>query len=72
MFIMHVAIQKQKKIPVHSKKQAQIRALLFDKALTEVPAEYSNYSNVFLIKYIAELSKNTRINKYAIKLEKDK
>ena len=34
--------------------------------------EYSNYSNIFSAENIAELSENTRINKYTIKLEKDK
>ena len=80
MFVIYVAIQEQKKMPVHFKKQAQIktqsgvqvRALLFDKALTKILAEYSNYSNIFLVKNIAEFLENTKINKYAIKLEEDK
>ena len=59
-------------MPVHSKKQAQVRALLFDKTLTEIPAEYFNYSNVFLVENTVELSENIGINKYAIKLEEDK
>ena len=50
----------------------QVGALLFDKAPIEVPAEYSDYNNVFLVENAAELSKNTRINKHAIKLEEDK
>ena len=61
---------------VHSKKQAQIKAhvgaLLFNKAPIEVLAKYSNYSNVFSVEHVAELSKNTGINEYAIKLEEDK
>ena len=75
-FVMHVAIRKQKEMPVHSKKQAQIEAqvgaLLFNKAPTEVPAEYSDYSNVFLAEYAAELPENTGINKYTIELEEGK
>ena len=59
-------------MPVHFKKQAQIRALLFNKALTEILAEYSDYSNVFLVENTTELLKNTGINKFAIKLEKSK
>ena len=35
-FVVHVAIWEQEKMPVHSKKQAQIEALLFDKALIEI------------------------------------
>ena len=34
--------------------------------------EYSNYSNAFWVKNIAELPENTRMNKHAIKLKKDK
>ena len=59
-------------MPVYSKKQAQIRALLFDKAFTEVPVECSNYNNVFLAENIAKLPENTRLNEHAIKLEEDK
>ena len=59
-------------MPVHSKNQAQIRILLFDKALSEILAEYSDYSNVFLAENIAEFPENTKMSKYAIKLEEDK
>ena len=63
-------------MPVHSKRQAQIKAqvgvLLFDKALTEVPVEYFDYSNVFSMEYAAELPENIEINEHAIKLEEDK
>ena len=58
---------------IYFKKQAQIKAqvgvLLFNQALTEVSAEYSNYSNVFLVEYVAELLENIKINKHAIKLK---
>ena len=57
---------------MHFKKQAQIGALLFDKALTEVSAKYSNYSNVFSAENAVELIENTRINEYIIKLKEDK
>ena len=70
--MVHVAIWKQEKMLVHFKKQAQIKALLFDKASTEVSAKYSNYSNVFLTKNAVKLLENTRINEYAIKLEENK
>ena len=71
-FMMHVAIWEQEEMPVYSKRQAQVRALLFDEAHTEVPAEYSDYSNVFSAENAAELPKNTGINKHAIKLEEGK
>ena len=72
-FVVHVAIWKQEEMPVHSKKQAQIKAqvgaLLFNKALTEVPAEYSDYSDVFSAEHVAELPENTGINEHPIKLK---
>ena len=69
---MHVAIREQEKMPVYLEKQAQIGALLFDKAFTEVLAEYSNYRKVFSAENAAELLENTGMNEYAIKSEKDK
>ena len=71
-FVMHVAIWEQEKMPVYSEKQAQVGALLFDKAPTEVPAKYSDYSDVFSAENTAELSENTGINEHAIELEEDK
>ena len=59
-------------MPVHSKRQAQIGALLFNEAFTEVLAEYSDYSNVFSVEYAAEFPENTRINEHAIKLKEGK
>ena len=57
---------------MHSKKQAQVGALLFDEAPTEVSAEYSDYSNVFSAKNAMELLENIGINEHAIKLEEGK
>ena len=57
---------------VHSKKQAQIGALLFEKAFTKVSAKYFNYNNVFSAKNIVKLLENTRMNEHAIELEEDK
>ena len=63
---------------MHLEKQAQIKAevqvgaLLFNKAPTQVPAEYSDYNNVFSAENVAELLENTRMNKHAIKLEENK
>ena len=59
-------------MPVHSKKQAQVGTLLFDKAFTKVPIEYSDYSNVFLAENVAKLLENIGINEYTIKLKKGK
>ena len=75
-FVVHMAIREQERMPVHFKRQAQIEAqvgaLLFNKAPTEVPAEYSDYSNVFSAEHAAELPENTGMNKHAIKLEEGK
>ena len=71
-FVVHVAIREREEMPVHSERQAQVGALLFDKAPTEVPAEYSDYSNVFSAENAAELPENTEMNKHAIELEEGK
>ena len=70
--MVHVAILEQKKMPVHSKTQAQVKALLFDEAFIEVLVEYSDYSNVFLAENVTELPENTGMNKHTIKLKEDK
>ena len=57
---------------IYSKKQAQVEALLFDKAFTKVLAEYSNYNNIFLAKNIAEYLENTGINEHTIELKNGK
>ena len=59
-------------MPVHFKRQAQVETLLFNKAPTEVPAKYSDYSDVFSAENAAELPENIGINEHAIKLEEDK
>ena len=71
-FVVYVAIREREKMPVHFKKDAQVRALLFDEALTEVPAEYSDYSNVFSAENAIELLENTGMNEHAIELEEGK
>ena len=71
-FVVHVAIREREEMPVHSERQAQVGALLFNKAPTEVPAEYSDYSNVFSTEHAAELPENTGINEHAIELEEGK
>ena len=71
-FVLHVAIREREEIPVHSKRQAQVGALLFDEAPTEVPAEYSDYNNVFSAENAAEFPENTGMNKHAIELEEGK
>ena len=45
-FVMHVVIREREEMLVHTEKQAQVRALIFNEASTEIPLEYSNYSDV--------------------------
>ena len=59
-------------MPIHFKRQAQVGALLFDKALIEFPTEYSNYNNVFSAVNVGKLPENTGINKHTIELEEGK
>ena len=71
-FVVHVAFREREGMPVHSERQAQVGALLFNKAPTEVPAEYSDYSDVFSAEHAAELPENTGMNEHAIELEEGK
>ena len=47
IFVMYVDIREREEMPVHFEKQAQVGALLFNKAFTKVLVEYSDYNNVF-------------------------
>ena len=85
-FVVHMAIRERKKMAMDPDRKAQIeaqsgaqiqdgaqvRALLFNTAPTEVLAEYSDYSDVFSLENAAKLLENTRINEHAIKLEEGK
>ena len=62
----------KRQVQIETQKRAQIGALLFDKAFTEILAEYSNYNNIFSAENKVELPKNTRINEHAIKFEENK
>ena len=55
-----------------AQSKAQVGALLFDKACTEILKKYSDYNNIFLEENAAELLEKFGINKHAIKLEEDK
>ena len=59
-------------MPVHSKKQAQVGVLLFDKAFSKVLIEYFDYNNIFSVEYIAELLENITMNEYAIEFKESK
>ena len=65
-------IDPGRKTQIEAQSGAQVRALLFNKASTKIPAEYSDYNNVFSTKNTVELLENIGINEHAIKLEEDK
>ena len=71
-FVMHVSIREREEMPMHTEKQAQVGALLFDEAPTEVPAEYFDYSDIFLVKNAVKLPENIGMNEHAIELEEGK
>ena len=63
---------KKAQIKAQTRVEAQIGALIFDKALIVVLIEYSGYNNVFSVENVTELLELTRMNNHAIKLEKSK
>ncbi len=76
IFVMHIAaLEVLTAMPIHPSKisqlqdyPAQIAALQWDKALTEISTKFSNYADVFSSDLAIELPENTRINKHAIEL----
>ena len=52
-----------------AQSEAQIRVLRFNKAFTEILAEYSDYNNVFSAENVTELSDNSEMNEHATELE---
>ena len=80
-FVIYIGIQKEEKVIIDLAKkaliktyktQAQVEALLFNKALIAILKEYFNYNNVFSMKNITKLLENSGINEHIIKLEKSK
>ena len=85
-FVIHVAIRERKEMAMDLAKKAQFEAqnraqiqdraqvgiLLFNKAPTKVPVEYSNYTNFFSAENAAELLENIGINEHNIELEEGK
>ena len=53
---------------IHLSRPAQIAALQWVKALTEILIKYFNYADVFSSNLIIEVFNNTTINEHAIKL----
>ena len=62
-------VNLEKQIQIEAK--AQVKALIFNKASTAIPAKYSDYNNIFSAENAVELPENTRMNEHTIKLEED-
>ena len=67
--MVHVAALEVTKMVVHPFREAQIGLLKADEAPTNIPAEYSDYVDVFSPELAAELPEHTGMNDHAIKLE---
>ena len=71
-FVVHVAALESPATAVNPSRAALIAAMQQDKAPTEIPLEYSDYSDVFSFDLAMELLENTGINKNAIELVRGK
>ena len=66
-FVVHVAaLAEPTTMPIHSSRQAQVTALTSKEI--GIPAEYSNFSNVFSLDSAAELPEHIEINNHPINL----
>lgn len=68
--MIYVIFLNLKQITIHLIREAKI-ALLVTEKIT-VPAEYLDYTNIFLKKLAIELFKRSDINKHLIDLEPNK
>lgn len=71
-FIVYVTALEALEPHIHLSQALLLAALQKDKALTKIPPEYADYVNVFSPDLAIELPKSTGMNKYVIKLEKEK
>lgn len=67
---MYVVVLKTLELLVHSDKIAQIAFLITKKVM--ISDKYSDFINVFSEKKVLVLLEQTKLNKYAIKLNKNK
>ena len=73
-FVVYVASLNSDSSPssspldVHPSRRPQISGLIAEETSTKVPAEYSDFADVFSPDLASELSEDTGINDYAIKL----
>ena len=56
------------KLDVHPSRRPQVSGLIAEEALTKVPAEYSDFADVFSLDLVSKLPENTEINYHAIEL----
>ena len=68
-FIIYITSPSLNLIPIYSARKAQ-KALLVVKKI-KIPTKYSDLFNNFLEKKALVLPKVTKLNQYAIKLQKD-
>ena len=71
-FMVYVAIWKSKKCQCIPKDKLRSRLYYSTKFLLRFRQNIPTIIMFFSVDYAAELSENTKINEYAIKLEKDK
>ncbi len=78
-FVVHVAtLELLTALPIHPSRVLQVldnsilAVLQWDKAPTKIPAEYSDYADVFSSDLAMELLENSEINEHAIELIKGK
>ncbi len=67
-FVVHISALDVAESSIHPSRAAQIAALQWDKAPTKIPAEYSDYADVFSLDLAMELPENTGMNEHAIEL----
>ena len=74
-YVVHIAslcFTPLASLDVHFSREPQISGLIAKKAPTKVPAEYSDFTDVFSPELATELPEHTEINTHAIDLEEGK
>ena len=73
-YVVHVASLSSAllvaSLDVHPSRRPQISGLIAEEAPTKVPAEYSDFADVFSPNLVSELPKYSKINDHAIELVK--
>ena len=76
IFVVHVALLSSNVLPsssplefdVYPSRRPQVSGLIAEKALTKVPAKYSDFADIFSADLVSKLLEHTGINKHAIEL----